>query len=282
MQAEATATHTLPQLPFFEVKLEPATRTAWVHLNRPEVKNAMNGDFWNGLPKLVAALEAQPEVRVVIFIGKGGHFSAGLDLKDFYMQQRETIHGPLADDRERLLQMVHAMQRGMRAVADSSKVYISAVQGYCIGAGLDLISACDLRLADASAIFSLREARVGIVADMGSLNRLPSIIGDGNTRLLALTGRDINAAEASRMGLVSAVYPTGEELIAAATALAAEIAANPAIAVRGTKHILNYMQSHGPDEGMDYVALYNAAFLDSKDFREVVLAFLEKRKPNFK
>lgn len=277
----ATATTRIMEYAYFDIEIDSAGKIAWVYLNRPEVKNAMNGDFWHNLPKVVRALEDRPDVRVAIFAGRGGHFSSGLDLKDFYMASRETIHGPLADDRERLLQLIHDMQSGMQAVAHSSKVFISAIQGYCIGAGLDLAAASDLRLCDASALFSLREARVGIVADMGSLNRLPGIIGQGNTRLLAYTGRDANATEALNMGLVNAVYNTSEELIAAAQALALEIAANPAIAVRGTKHILNYMEGHAPDEGMDYVALYNAAFLDSKDFREVVLAFLEKRKPKF-
>jgi enoyl-CoA hydratase len=278
---ETATAERITQFAYFDIEIDAAAKTAWIYLNRPEVKNAMNGDFWKNLPLVVQALEQHPHVRVGIFMGRGGHFSSGLDLKDFYLAARETIHGQFADDREQLLTLIRNMQSGMQAVAHSSKVFIAAIQGYCIGAGLDLAAACDLRLCDATAVFSLREARVGIVADMGSLNRLPGIIGQGNTRLLAYTGRDVPGAQANEMGLVNALYVNGDELAAAAKALAAEIAANPAIAVRGTKHILNYMEGHGPDEGLDYVALYNAAFLDSKDFREVVLAFLEKRKPKF-
>lgn len=276
-----TPTETNKDFEYFTIELDAAQHIAIIYLDRPEVKNAMNGHFWNNLPKVVKMLEARKDIRVGIFIGRGSNFSIGLDLKDFYLASRERIHGPMADDREELLAMIRKMQEGMVAVSQSNIVFISVVSGYCIGAGLDLAAASDLRLCDETASFSLREARVGIVADMGSLNRLPGIIGQGNTRLLAYTGRDVNAKEAYDIGLVNTVYADSQALYDASIHLATEIAANPSIAVRGTKHILNYMESHNANEGMEYVALFNAAFLDSKDFREVVMAFLEKRKPKF-
>ena len=141
--------------------------------------------------------------------------------------------------------------------------------------------ACDLRLASKDASFSLRETKVAIVADMGSLNRLPGIIGQGNTAMLAYTGRDFDALEAYRMGLVNEVFEDQDTLMDSALNLAREIASNPYLALKGTKEVLRYQRSHSVEDGMKYVAAWNAAFLDSKDLRELFAAFTEKRKPNF-
>lgn len=265
--------------PYFEV--ESVGRVAWVWLNRPKVKNAMDPGFWADLPRLVADLEAAADVRAVVVMGRGEQFSAGLDLTQFYLTHRDVIHGELADGRTALLALIESMQRGMVAVYEARKPWIAAVHGWCIGAGLDLAAACDIRLCDATAQFSLREARVGIVADMGVLSRLPAIVGQGVTRYLALTGADIPADEALSYHLVSRVLPTREALMAEAQRLADALVANPALAVQGTKQVLNAVERLGPDEAMRHVALWNAAFLDSADFREVIAAFIEKRPPRF-
>ncbi len=283
-----SATQTAPLLrtpegasrfPSFEV--ECVGRTAWVWLNRPQVKNAMDPAFWADLPLVVAELEADAEVRAVVVMGRGEQFSAGLDLKQFYLAHRDVIHGELADGRAQLLTLIEGMQRGMIAVYEAKKPWVAAVHGWCIGAGLDLAAACDIRLCDATAQFSLREARVGIVADMGVLSRLPALIGQGPTRYLALTGADIGTDEALRLQLVTRVLPDRAALIAAAQQLADTLVANPAIAVQGTKQVLNAVERLGGDEAMRHVALWNAAFLDSRDFREVIAAFIEKREPKF-
>jgi enoyl-CoA hydratase len=267
------------QFPYFDVEL--SGRVAWVWLNRPAVRNAMDASFWDDLPKVVAALDADPKVRCVVVAGRGDQFSTGLDLKSFYLQHREVLHSDTGDGRTRLLAVIESMQAGMRAVHYSPKPWIAAVHGWCIGAGLDLASACDIRLCDMSAKFLLREARVGIVADMGVLSRLPAIIGYGHTRYLALTGRDIPADEALMLQLVQDVHESKEELFAEAQRLAIEIASNPFLAVQGTKQMINAVEQMGPDNAMRHVAVWNAAFLDSLDFREVVAAFIEKREPKF-
>ena len=267
--------------PFFEVEKDSANRVAHLYLNRPDARNAMNWPFWRDLPLVVDELEADPEVRVVIIAGRGKSFSTGLDLVDFFQQFKSIFQSETADGREELYRLILSMQAGMNRIAGGQNIYIAAVHRHCIGGGLDLIAACDLRLAAKDAAISLREAKVAIVADMGSLNRLPRIMGLGNTRMMAYTGRDFSAEECQRMGLVEQVFENQNELMAGAQKLAEEIAGNPSIAVRGTKHVLNYVPDHSIEDSMKYVAAWNAAFLDSKDLREMFSAFTERRRPEF-
>lgn len=267
--------------PFFTIEKNSEKRIAFLYLNRPEKRNSMNWPFWRDLPQVVAELEQDPDIRAVILAGKGKSFSMGLDLEEFQQQFHETIHGDTADGRQRLHQLILDMQSGFNAIAQSKKIYIAAVHKHCVGGGLDLITACDIRLASRDARFSLRETAVAIVADMGSLNRLPGIIGQGNTRMMALTGGDFAAEKALTMGLVSEIYADANKLLKESEQLATTIAANPRLAVQGTKEILNYMDNHSVADGLHYVAAWNAAFLDSQDFRELLAAFRQKRKPHF-
>ncbi len=267
--------------PFFSLEKNAQKKIALLYLNRPEKRNAMDWPFWRDLPAIVQEIEQDKDIRAVVLAAKGKSFSLGLDIAQFSQQFSAELQGQDADSREKLYQLIVQMQQGFDRIYHSSKVYISAVHKHCIGGGLDLISACDIRLASEDAIFSLRETAVAIVADMGSLNRLPSIIGQGNTRLMAFTGQDFFAQQAMQMGLVSKIFPDQETLLKNAIQMAEQIAANPNLAVRGTKEILNYMDDHSIADGMKYVAAWNAAFLDSHDFREVLSAFNEKRKPRF-
>jgi enoyl-CoA hydratase len=158
---------------------------------------------------------------------------------------------------------------------------VAAVQGWCIGGGVDLIAACDIRLASAEAQFSVREAKIAIVADVGSLQRLPAIIGKGHVAELAYTGKDIDAARAVAIGLVNHVSADPDAVLADARAMAAEIAANSPLAVQGTKAVLAAGENLSVAEGLDYVATWNAAFLASDDLVEAMTAFMEKRPGNF-
>ena len=154
-------------------------------------------------------------------------------------------------------------------MAQGENIYIGAAHRHCIGAGLDLMSACDIRLATKDVVISLRETKIAIVADMGSLNRLPQIIGQGNTRMMAYTGRDFNAEECLRMGLLNEIYDSQESLMEGALKLAAEIADNSPAAVKGTKKILNYMEDHSVEDGLKYVAAWNSAFFNTKEVRSL-------------
>jgi enoyl-CoA hydratase len=162
-------------------------------------------------------------------------------------------------------------------VAECPLPTIAAVQGYCIGGGVDLASACDIRLASSDAVFSVRETKVAIVADLGSLQRLPHIIGKGHVAELAYTGKDITAARAHSIGLVNDVSADADRVLADARSLAAEIAANSPLAVQGTKAVLTAGEGRSVTEGLEYVATWNAGFLASDDLTEAMTAFMEKR-----
>jgi len=265
--------------------LEVDGHVATLWLDRPEKRNAMGPTFWTDLPEAMAVLGADPEVRAVVLAAKGPHFSVGLDLTAM-----PDIAGPGGDDGKRLSaagRAAHArreivrLQASITSVADCPVPVIAAIQGWCIGGGVDLISACDIRLASAEAQFSVRETRIAIVADLGSLQRLPAIIGMGHVAELAYTGKDITAARAEAIGLVNGVSADAEAVVADARAMAAEIAANSPLAVQGTKSVLVAGEGRSVAEGLDYVATWNAAFLASDDLMEAMAAFMEKRPGNF-
>jgi len=267
---------------FFEIEKIPEKKIAIVYLNRPEKRNAMSWAFWAGLPLVVDEVEADPDIRCVVFAARGKSFTTGLDLEEFSEQFGPRLRGATADVRMDLMSLIIEMQQGFQRILHSDRVFISAVHRHCIGGGLDLICACDMRFASKDALVSLRETKVAIVADMGSLNLLPFIVGHGNARRMAFTGADFSANECHKMGLFDQVFDDRDSMMDNAIKTAEEIAANPAIVLKGTKKILNYMYNHSPEAGMDYVAVWNSAFLDSDDFRELITAFKERRKPNYK
>jgi len=272
--------------------LEIAGRVATLWLDRPEARNAMGPDLWQDLPEAMSVVSEEPEVRTVVVAAKGRDFSVGLDLKAMFGGSgpgNSYTGAPGPDGRPESMAaratggraMIRRLQAAITAVADCPKPVIAAVHGYCIGGGVDLASACDIRLASSEAVFSVREAKMAIVADLGSLQRVPRIIGAGHTAELAFTGKDIDAEEARRIGLVNRVYPDPEGLLAGARSLAGEIAANSPLAVQGTKAVLRAGEGRSVAEGLDYVATWNAAFLASDDLMEALTAFLEKRPPDF-
>ena len=265
--------------------LEVACRgpIARVTLLGPGKGNAMGPDFWRETPLVFRALDADEEIRAVVVAGSGSHFSYGLDLAAFGPQWSAELaaDGGLARARTRFRDTVLTLQDSLTAVAECRKPVAAAVSGWCIGGGVDLLAACDVRYASAEAQFSIREVRVAIVADLGSLHRLPGIIGEGHLRELALSGRDIDAAGAAAIGLVNAVLPTPPEALAAAHRFAEEVAANPPLVVQGVKEMLNAQRASRIEEGLRYVAAWNSAFLPSQDLGEAMAAFAERRPPRF-
>lgn len=282
---------------------------AHLWLDRAEARNAMGLAFFADLPAAVAEVSADPEVRAVVVAARGRDFSVGLDLKEMGAvlasggrsgapgTRPEATPGPdgpdstTADGRaprpSRAAQAaatrlsVKAMQQAITALAECPKPVIAAVHGNCIGGGVDLIAACDIRLASEEAVFSVRETRVAIVADLGTLQRLPRLIAPGHVAELAFTGRDFTAEHAARIGLVNDVLPGVDALHAAAGELAAAIAANPPLAVQGTKAVLAASADRTVADGLDYVATWNAGMLQSADLVEAMMAFAEKRAPRF-
>jgi enoyl-CoA hydratase len=270
--------------PVLSIEHSGAVATLW--LDRPEARNAMGEDLWRDLPKAMEVLSDDPGVRAIIVAAKGPHFSVGLDLKAMGGTLSGIGAAPAqgssgAQKAQHARRDILRLQASITAVALCPKPVIAAVHGYCIGGGVDLIAACDIRLASADAVFSVREAKVAIVADLGSLQRLPSIIGAGHVAELAFTGKDITAARAREIGLVNDVAADAGGAQDQALAMAHEIAGNSPLAVQGTKAILAANEGRTVAEGLDYVATWNAGMLGSDDLVEAVTAFMERRPPTF-
>ncbi len=262
----------------FAVDRHEHVGTLW--LANAERRNAMGPGFWDELPRAIGELDADDGVRAVVLAARGPHFTVGLDLK--------AMGGGIAEGgggvagRRRLLETIARLQGSITAVARCSKPVIAAVHGYCIGGGIDLITACDVRLATTDATFSIRETRMAMVADVGTLQRLPGIIGKGQVAELAFTGDDFGAERAREIGLVNSVYADQAAVVDAARAMAARIAANSPLAVAGTKRVLAYCEGKSVEDGLAYVAAWNAAFVASEDLGEAISAFFEKRAPRFR
>lgn len=268
---------------YASLTVDVSDHVAVVTLAGPGKGNRMGPDFWREMPLAFERLGKDAEVRAIVLRGKGEHFSVGLDLMAMGGELAVLMAEPnLASERAALHEIIVRMQRSITCVADCPKPVIAAISGWCIGGGVDLITACDVRLAAADARFSVREVKLAIVADVGSLQRLPHIVGQGVTRELAMTGDDFDAERARRIGLVNEVYLNQDELFAAARAMAARMAKNPPLVVQGIKKVLNHGMGRPVEEGLAHVALFNAAHLPSLDLREAMAAFVEKREPAFK
>lgn len=262
--------------------VEAKDNVAQVTLIGPGKGNAMGPAFWAELPEVFAELDADPDVRAIVLCGSGRNFSYGLDVPAMGGTLAPVLaEGALARQRTDFHREVRRMQGSINAVADCRTPTIASVHGWCIGGAVDLISAVDIRYASADAKFSVREVKLAIVADVGSLARLPLILSDGHLRELALTGRDIDAARAEKIGLVNDVFDDADATLAAAHATAAEIAVNPPLTVQGVKDVLDQQRISAVSESLRYVAAWNAAFLPSKDLTEGITATFQKRPPRF-
>ena len=267
------------------VEREGAVATLW--LDRPEKLNALHRPLWAAIPKAVAELAADSGVNVIVLAGRGRAFCSGIDLVDHApgFGTGGSLSGrgesPVGQ-RLALYEDIRRYQEAASCFANTNKPVIAAVHGLCLGGGMDLITACDIRLASGDATFSVRETRIAMVADVGTLQRLPRLIGDGHARDLIFTGRDIDAARALEIGLVNEVLPDAAALFARAREVAQEIASHSPLAVQGAKQVLGFACRREVDTNLDYVALWNAAFLHSEDLAEALQAFLARRKPEFR
>nr|WP_252192103.1 MULTISPECIES: crotonase/enoyl-CoA hydratase family protein [Pseudomonas] len=269
-----------PVTEYSAFKVELTDSIAHVQINRPEKVNAMNAAFWEEIVDIFRWVDDTDAVRAVVISGAGKHFSAGIDL-----MMLASLAGQMGKDVGRnarfLRSTILRLQASFNAVDKCRKPVLAAVQGYCIGGAIDLISACDMRYCSSDAQFSIKEIDMGMAADVGTLQRLPRIIGDGMMRELAFTGRNVEAEEALRIGLVNRVYDDQAALMDGVFAIAGEIAAKSPIAVAGTKEMLSYMRDHRIDDGLEYIATWNAAMLQSEDLRVAVAAHMSKQKPTF-
>ena len=261
------------------IKVDMDGHIAWLILNRPESRNTMGVVFFQELKERFEQFDKDPNVRVVVIRAEGKSFTAGIDLAEFDSLLKV---GTGADSREYLRKKLIEGQEGMNAIEKCQKPVIAAVHGHCIGAGVDLLSACDIRMASKDALFSIRETRIGMIADLGTLQRLPCIIGHGWFRELALTGRDFAAQEALQMRFVTRICADREELYAEAREMALQIADCPPLAVQGVKEVILHSRDHGVHAGLHYVAQKNVVGFHSEDVMEAMNAFMEKRPPVFR
>ena len=254
---------------------------AEIRLSRPDRANAMNDAMWHELRKAFQWADAESEVRVVMLTGAGRNFCSGIDLSLLANVQAVVDHADPARSHERLRRLILDMQDCLTSVERCRKPVIAAIQGACIGAGVDLVTCCDMRYGAADAQFSVREIDVGMVADVGTLQRLPRLVPDGVARELAFSGRTLDAGEAQEIGLINREFETHEALQEGVKKIARSIAGKSPLAVRGTKEMLNYGRDHSVADGLNYVATWNAAMLMSADLSEAMGALREKRVPKF-
>lgn len=259
------------------LRLEKEGPVCRVVLSRPERLNTLTPALFEMLPSVFQKLDEEAEVRVVVIQAEGKGFSAGLDLQE----AGGWFELPSADSKERLRKRIHGLQESMNSIESCRKPVIALVHGPCIGGGVDLCCACDIRMASEDAVFSVREVKLAMVADLGTLQRLPYLIGFGRAAELALTGRDFSAHEALQMGFVSKLFKDKDGLQEEGLKSAQEIAQLPPLAVQGIKETLRFTRDYGPRASLSYVAQKNAAALPSEDLIEAVNAFFEKRPPVF-
>ncbi|MBS3962247.1 MAG: crotonase/enoyl-CoA hydratase family protein [Sandarakinorhabdus sp.] len=248
---------------------------AHVQLNRPHELNTMNREFWDEIPAVFAGIDADPSVRVVVISSTGRHFTAGLDLK----WAGTSLAGADVDigrSREKFRRHIKYMQEPFNAVDRCRVPVIAAIQGGCIGGGVDFVTACDIRLGSADSFFTIHEVNIAIVADVGTLQRIPHLLPQGLIRELAYTGRRWPAAEAAQQGFVNRVLPDHAATVAAAFEMAREIASKSPLAITGIKQVLNAGRDMTIDQGLEYVAVWNAAMLQGDDMKRAVLAQMQK------
>ncbi len=269
----------IPELSTIAIELNEGV--AEVHLNRPQRSNAINEAMWQELRAAFAWVDATPAVRVAILGGAGRNFCAGIDLAMLAGVGKTVAHADPGRSREMLRRVILDLQDCLSSVERCRKPVLAAIQGACIGGGVDLVSCCDMRYAAAGVQFSVREIDVGMTADVGTLQRLPRLIADGIARELAYTGRAVDGQEAQRIGLVNQLFATPELLREGVRTIARSIAGKSPLAIRGTKEMLNYGRDHSVADGLNYIATWNAAMLMSADLEETMVAMGERRPPRF-
>ncbi len=266
--------------------VETTDRVAHLRMIRPERSNSMIASFWRDLPEIVDGLSASGGVRALVLSAEGRHFCSGMDLSVFAGNDALGSEGGGGNAHrsrrnEAFRTMALRLQDSFTALERARMPVLCAIQGACVGGGIDMVSAADLRYADESAFFSIAEINIGMTADVGTLQRMPKLVPEGIVRELAYTGRRWTAAEAQAAGFVNAVFADHDALVAGVLAIAAEIADKPPIAVWGTKQAINYTRDHSVADGLEQIANWNAAMFDTADMGEAFRAKAEGRAPEF-
>jgi enoyl-CoA hydratase len=259
-----------------------ADRVAHIRLCRPDSFNTFTPEAWVQLPAIVRDIDRNAKARAIVVSSTGKHFTAGMDLAVFTRPDGITAS---ANDphlkAEKFRADLRALQDSFTCLDQARMPVIVCVQGGCIGAGVDMISACDIRLATRDAFFCIQEINIGMTADVGTFPRLCRLMPEGWVRQIAYTGERFPAPRAKDVGLVNEVFDTQEAMLAHAMAMAREIAARNPLAVTGSKAMINYARDHTIADGLDYIGVWNAAMLSGAHMREAFTAKAEKREPAF-
>ncbi len=256
-------------------------QVAHIVLNRPDKRNSMIPAFWRELPAIIADIDDNARARAIVISSTGPHFSAGMDLAAFGGANADTDAAARIRHGASFYANAAHLQRSFSCLEECRIPVLAAIQGGCIGAGVDMVSACDMRYATEDAFFTIFEINIGMTADVGTFPRLVKLVPEGVVRELAYTGRRIAAAEAREVGLVNRVFPDQDAMLAGVLELAREIAAKPPLAVYGCKRMINYARDHSTADGLDYIAIWNASFLQPTEMKEAMLANREKRPGEF-
>jgi len=257
-------------------------KIAHIVLNRPEKRNSMVPEFWDELPAIIADLDDFVKARVIVISSTGPHFTAGMDVSSFNdghldaddeMARRQ--HGA------RFYHNVRHLQKSFSCLEECRLPVLAAIQGGCIGGGVDLATACDMRYATEDAFFTIFETNIGMTADVGTFPRIVKLIPEGIARELAYTGRRMPAEEAQACGLVNQVYSGQAAMLDGVMGIAAEIASKAPLATYGNKRLITYARDHSTADGLDYIGLWNASMLQVAEIREAMAANREKRPGNF-
>ena len=255
-------------------------------LNKGEDLNKMTMNFWYELPKILDEVDRDASLRVLILTSTGKHFCAGMDLKNFGTLGNDAEKKTNVPDKARIGENLYRVAKELQDMLSKLEKLripvLAGIQGGCIGGGLDLVTAADMRFASKDAFFCIQEVNIGMAADIGTLQRLPRVIPEGKVRELAYTGRRMPAEEALETGLVNKVYESQEDMVSGLKEMAAVIASKSPLAVYGTKAILNFSRDHTIAEGLEYNALWSGAMLPQEDMAEAMMSNMEKRNPEFK
>ena len=255
-------------------------------LNKGEDLNKMTMNFWYELPRILDEIDKDASLRVLILSSTGKHFCAGMDLKNFGTLGNDAEKKTNVPDKARIGESLYRVAKELQDMLSKLEKLripvLAGIQGGCIGGGLDLVTAADMRFASKDAFFCIQEVNIGMAADIGTLQRLPRVIPEGKVRELAYTGRRMPAGEALEAGLVNKVYESHEEMVSGLKEMAAVIASKSPLAVYGTKAILNFSRDHTIAEGLEYNALWSGAMLPQEDMAEAMMSNIEKREPEFK
>ncbi|MAE04285.1 MAG: enoyl-CoA hydratase [Porticoccaceae bacterium] len=265
------------------LSIEKQGQVGIVWLDREAKYNALSTELWSAIPSALDALCTDQEIGSIVLAGRGKHFCAGIDLVEDGLSQHKTAQArSKAEANMQQLANTQKFQAAITALSECALPVIAVVQGFCLGAGVDLITACDIRIASACSVFSVRETRLGLIADVGTLQRLPKILNAGHVAELAYTGKDIKADRAEKIGLVNDVYDSADAAMAGGVALANEIAANSPLAVRGTKFILRQSENLTDEQSLMLNGMYTMInSLESNDLQEGIAAFAERRPAKF-